>query len=63
MEQPDFVPHAEIHTIVYNKDGKEIERLEGRAEIKPKDYEDRLPITYHHVKVTTEILNVVKIEK
>ena len=59
----DFELHEEIHTVIYNADGEEIDRKEGRVTIKPKDYADRLPIICKQVKVTTELLNSYRIDK
>lgn len=55
----DFEQHEEVHTVIYNAAGEEIDRKEGRVTVRPKDYADQLPI----VKVTTELLNIYRIEK
>ena len=59
----DFEQHEEVHTVIYNAAGEEIDRKEGRVTVRPKDYADQLPITCKQVKVTTELVNVYRIEK
>lgn len=63
MNAIDFEPKTEKITVVYNAAGDEIARLKGAVMIKPKDYEDVLPVEYRHIAITTQVLNVVKIEK
>jgi hypothetical protein len=58
----DFNPHTENITLVYDADNNEIDRLPGLVTIHGNDYKDRLPISYHHVSVTTQILNVIRID-
>jgi len=62
MTEIDFNPHTEYYTIVYNSDGEEIDRLKGRQFISGKDYIYHLPIEYRHIRITTEVLNVVTVE-
>lgn len=62
MNQLDFQPHTETHTVVYDANGKEIDRFPGIVEINGSDYADRLPLKYQHVSVTTTVLNSVVIE-
>lgn len=59
----DFTPHTETFTIVYDNKGNEIDRINGIVDIKGKDYADRLPIEYRHISVTTQVNNIIKIEK
>ena len=55
--------HEEFYTVVYDADGKELGRKEGRVHIKPNEFGDTLPLTYRHVRVTTEVICSYKIEK
>ena len=50
----DFQQHTRRETVVYDSEGKEIDRLEGFVQIQPKDYEKYIPIEYHHVEITTQ---------
>lgn len=59
----DFTPHTETFTIVYDNKGNEIDRINGIVDIKGKDYADRLPIEYRHISITTQVNNIIKIEK
>ena len=59
----DFEPHTETITVIYDAKGGEIAKLDGRVEVRPKDYEQYLPVEYRHISITTEVLSVVKIEK
>lgn len=63
MKTVDFEPQIKQMTIIYDKDGNEITTLDGIVSVKPKDYEDYLPVEYRQYKITTELLNVVRIEK
>lgn len=58
----EFAPKTEVLTIVYDESGKEITRFPGRKQISGKDFANVLPITYKQVSITTQLLNVVKIE-
>lgn len=59
----NFEPQIEVFTIVYDKEGNEINRLPGRVEISGRDYEDQLPIEYRQIEVATTLINVVRIER
>ena len=50
-------------TVVLDAQGEEIARLEGIHNIRPKDYEERLPVEVRVIETTVRLLNVVKIEK
>lgn len=50
-------------TIVFNAQGDEIARFDGVRNIRPKEYEDNLPIEARIVETTVRILNIIKIEK
>lgn len=59
----DFQPHTEYYTVISDGDGNEIERLDGKVNVRGKDYADLLPIECRYIAVTTELLNVIKIER
>ncbi|MBQ9417120.1 MAG: hypothetical protein IJU19_00875 [Bacteroidales bacterium] len=59
----EFTPKITKQTVVYNADGAEIARLEGHVVIRPKDYEEQLPVEYHHITTTTEVIAIARIEK
>lgn len=63
MTEIDFQPHTTYVTVITDTDGNEIKRLDGRVNVRGKDYADRLPIECRHIAVTTELLNVMKIER
>lgn len=48
------------YTVVY-KDGEEIARMDGHVAVKPKDYDDKLPIEVHHVVLDT--VGIFRIER
>lgn len=59
----DFQQHTRRETVVYDSEGKEIDRLEGFVQIQQKDYEKYIPIEYHHVEITTKTYSIVQISK
>lgn len=59
----DFEPHTKKVTIVKRLNGEEITRLDGFVTINPKDFEEHLPIEYIHIKLTSETVSVIKVEK
>lgn len=63
MKDIDFQPHTTFYTVITDVDGNEIERLDGKANVRGNDYADRLPIECRYIAVTTELLNVMKIER
>lgn len=62
-ELNSFDRKVEKHTVIYNADGKEIDRKEGFVVLDPKEYDSLLPIEYKHIAITTEVVNAVKIER
>ena len=58
-----FNPQKQKYTVVYDSNSNEIDRKEGFAEIKPKDYKEHLPIEYKYITITTEIISIIRIEK
>ena len=58
-----FEPKTTKSTVIYDINGKEITTLDGHVAVRPKDYEQYLPVEYRHITTTTEIVSIVKIEK
>ena len=58
-----FTPHMKTETIIYDKEGKELKRCEGKSTPSPKEYADQLPVTFCVVETTTRIISKGRVEK
>lgn len=58
-----FKPQTKESTVIYDEDGNVIDELEGHVYVRPKDYEEYLPVEYRHLTTTTQITSIVKIDK
>ena len=58
-----FKPQTKESTIIYDANSNIIAELEGHVYVRPKDYEDYLPVEYRHITTTTQITSIVKIDK
>lgn len=58
-----FKPQTKESTIIYDANGNIIAELEGHVCVRPKDYEDYMPIEYRHITITTQIASIVRIDK
>ena len=63
MSKNVFEPVTVVETVVYDREGKEIVRLEGRKEIRAKEYEEHLPVEYRIVETTTRVIAKARLEK
>lgn len=52
-----------LETVVYDRDGHEIDRMAGHVEISPKDYDGQLPIEYRYIETTVRTLCGFKVER
>lgn len=58
-----FKPQTKESTIIYDANGNIIAELEGHVCVRPKDYEDYMPIECRHITITTQIASIVRIDK
>ena len=63
MKADIYDPVTVTHTVIYNANGEEIDRLDGEVQIRPKDYEDQLPVEYRVIETTTRLITKARIEK
>ena len=50
-------------TVVFDRDGDELERMDGIVEVCPWNYQESLPIKVVYLKLTSEVIAVHTIKK
>ena len=64
MEDQDiFKPKTDQFTEIYDAQGGLVDRLNGHVQVTAKDYDEFMPMEYRHITITTEVTNVVRVEK
>lgn len=58
-----FEPTTAVETVVYAADGSIADRQQGKVMVRPKDYEDVLPVEVRIIETTTRLISVMKIDK
>lgn len=58
-----YEPRTTTVTSVTTLDGEELAVLDGIVQVKPKDYERHLPIRVTHIRLTSEVITTMTIDK
>lgn len=58
-----YEPITTTVTSVTTLDGEELAVLDGIVQVKPKDYEQHLPIRVTHIRLTSEVITTMTIDK